>query len=345
MKQQPLYQFSNDDLINAVKTSKNVREICQKLKVPHDYHIVHRKIKELNLDMSHIPQYGRKVKSSYTDEQLIEAVKESKTIFDVCRKLGLKEQSLTATRIRNKIKNLELNVPLSMLQMKAFPDKIFIENTEYSERTIKEYYTEQIDEPKCNSCGITDWCQSKLILMLNYKNNNKKDARLENLELLCPNCFSLLRKQEKSNYDERLKLIESILPKCQSFMDVSRSTGINDTSVRYMIRSNQLNIDHFNKKSKDGQNKGSTIDTLTTSGFIKTKITETRDSICTICNISNEWLGKRLVLIMDHIDGNNKNNNPNNLRLVCPNCNIQLETYGMRNKKLKRLQKEKAQSE
>lgn len=52
---------------------------------------------------------------------------------------------------------------------------------------------------------------------------------------------------------------------------------------------------------------------------------------CSICGISS-WNNKELVLILDHIDGNSDNNNPENLRLVCPNCDSQLETYKGRNK-------------
>ena len=44
------------------------------------------------------------------------------------------------------------------------------------------------------------------------------------------------------------------------------------------------------------------------------------------------WNGKKLNLILDHIDGAHKNNSPKNLRLLCPNCNSQLETHGGGNK-------------
>lgn len=40
------------------------------------------------------------------------------------------------------------------------------------------------------------------------------------------------------------------------------------------------------------------------------------------------WLGKRLPLILDHINGNNLDNSPQNLRYVCPNCDSQLSTRG-----------------
>ena len=51
---------------------------------------------------------------------------------------------------------------------------------------------------------------------------------------------------------------------------------------------------------------------------------------CSICGIS-EWNDQELVLILDHIDGDPENNKPDNLRLVCPNCDSQLPTYKKKN--------------
>lgn len=44
------------------------------------------------------------------------------------------------------------------------------------------------------------------------------------------------------------------------------------------------------------------------------------------------WAGKKLPLILDHINGNNRDNSPNNLRYICPNCDSQLSTRGGANK-------------
>lgn len=48
---------------------------------------------------------------------------------------------------------------------------------------------------------------------------------------------------------------------------------------------------------------------------------------CAICGNKGEWLGKKLVLQLDHKDGFRTNNKLSNLRLLCPNCHAQTETY------------------
>ena len=52
---------------------------------------------------------------------------------------------------------------------------------------------------------------------------------------------------------------------------------------------------------------------------------------CSICGI-DEWQGKQISLQLDHIDGDNHNHRLENLRLVCPNCHSQTDTYCGKNK-------------
>ena len=51
-----------------------------------------------------------------------------------------------------------------------------------------------------------------------------------------------------------------------------------------------------------------------------------KEKKCEICGITS-WNGKDIVFHLHHKDGNNKNNNFNNLQIVCPNCHSQTENY------------------
>lgn len=52
---------------------------------------------------------------------------------------------------------------------------------------------------------------------------------------------------------------------------------------------------------------------------------------CNTCGIE-KWNEKEITLQVDHIDGNHKNNNPGNLRFLCPNCHTQTDNWGIKNK-------------
>jgi hypothetical protein len=53
--------------------------------------------------------------------------------------------------------------------------------------------------------------------------------------------------------------------------------------------------------------------------------------VCVECGQRPEWNGKPLTLEIDHIDGDNLNDERENLRFLCPNCHSQTPTYRTKN--------------
>lgn len=51
---------------------------------------------------------------------------------------------------------------------------------------------------------------------------------------------------------------------------------------------------------------------------------------CNSCGIT-DWDNKPLNMELDHIDGNRTNHSLENLRMLCPNCHAQTETYCSKN--------------
>jgi 5-methylcytosine-specific restriction endonuclease McrA len=63
--------------------------------------------------------------------------------------------------------------------------------------------------------------------------------------------------------------------------------------------------------------------------YVKRYLAEKQDG-CWQCNITT-WMDKKIVLELEHIDGNSNNNKEENLSLLCPNCHSQTPTYKSKN--------------
>jgi len=141
--------------------------------------------------------------STYTDEELKQAVAKSLSLADVMRKLGLVPAGGNYRTIKKGISKLKLCTSHFTGQghlrgkthgwAKKIPlSEILVENSTYtnSSRLKDRLIQAGILERVCYSCRMTTWLGKPMPLELEHKNGNPLDHRLENLSLLCPNCHS-----------------------------------------------------------------------------------------------------------------------------------------------------------
>lgn len=55
---------------------------------------------------------------------------------------------------------------------------------------------------------------------------------------------------------------------------------------------------------------------------------------CQSCH-NTEWLGEKIPLEIHHIDGDRRNNDASNIKILCPNCHAKTDNYKAKNRKKK----------
>ena len=141
-----------------------------------------------------------------------------------------------------------------------------------------------------------------------------------------------------SEEDFRKIVAESFsLREVVSKIGYATNTGRNSDTVKKRIQLFNISTEHFSRQGNTSRNienvfcEDSTASQATLRRwFIKQEGIEYK---CSICGQEPFWNGKELTLTLDHIDGHNKNNQLENLRWVCPNCDRQLDTFGFKNHK------------
>ena len=130
--------------------------------------------------------------------------------------------------------------------------------------------------------------------------------------------------------------------------DALRSLGLslsngNYLSVRKFIRRTGVSVSHMKGQAHGygGRPKIPLDDILVENStydrtHLKRRLIEggVLEEECKICGQGVEWNGLRLKMVLDHINGVPDDNRIDNLRLLCPNCNSQQDTFSRGSKKM-----------
>lgn len=144
---------------------------------------------------------------------------------------------------------------------------------------------------------------------------------------------------------------QRLLDISNSFKDLARRLGLEDSSYSHIrvgkrVKNGNFDLTKFNLNKKNNlkinkKNRELKDILVINSDYpthkLKNKLLKENilRNVCSICNLKGTWNGKPLNMVLDHINGVNNDNRLENLRIVCYNCNSQLDTFAGRNVKKK----------
>lgn len=128
---------------------------------------------------------------------------------------------------------------------------------------------------------------------------------------------------------------------CLRALGLGTKGGSSTDILKKRINELNLSVEHFGKLKKQSVYAKYTLDEILVKNSSYANIQSLKARLvregrleykCANCGNTGEWMGKKLVLQLDHINGINNDHRIENLRFLCPNCHSQTNSYAGRNK-------------
>lgn len=204
-------RWTDEQLREAVAASRTLAEVCRRLGVSAGggtYKSLRHHVARVGISAAHLPAYAEgRVRGvrHWTDDDLIAAVRVSRSISEVQRGLGYKASGgmhrFISAHIRRVGANTDHFTGQAWLRgkkgVKTCPsrplEEVLVANSTYlnSGNLRRRLIREGLNERRCEICGLDTWREEQLPLALDHINGDPCDNRIENLRILCPNCHAL----------------------------------------------------------------------------------------------------------------------------------------------------------
>lgn len=143
-------------------------------------------------------------KRSWTNKDLRSAVKNSKSVRMVIQKLGLVPAGGNYVQVKDAIHKQGIAIEhftgkgwrkgMSVPTVPAISlKKLLVKNSSFQSHKLKKrLFREGIKKSRCEICGWAEKREDGTIpVELDHINGDRRDNRLRNIRILCPNCHSL----------------------------------------------------------------------------------------------------------------------------------------------------------
>ncbi len=139
-----------------------------------------------------------------------------------------------------------------------------------------------------------------------------------------------------------LNEFKELVLKCKTQVEVLAAFGLqakgsNPRTLKRRLVEDCIDTSHFttHKENLENFRKKMSLEEILVEGSnynrcrLKNRLIDNQilPNTCSECKIHANWNGKDLVLQLDHINGIHDDNRLSNLRLLCPNCHSQTETF------------------